>query len=1037
MKHSSIVCAIGLVILLIPAAAQGQTTISGTVSDSLTNDRLVGVNVVLVGTSIGAATDLNGEFLILGVSANEYQVKVYCIGYEPTILAVDCSGGGPVRLTIRLKQTILQGEEVVVRGQLRGQVAAINQQRTSNTIINVVSEEKIRELPDANAAEAIGRLPGVSLIRSGGEASGVVLRGLSSKFSNITVDGVKIPPTDPNSRDVDLSMLSQGSLAGIELHKTLTPDQDADAIAGSINLVTKKAPSERLVQVDTKGDYNYLMKSGKQYDVLARYGERFFDDILGIQLQANSERKIRSRENTLYGYGTSDNQTLSTWGTYDPSVYDNDYSVNRFTARFTDELRERNGGQAILDMNTPDDGSIKLTGVYSETGRNIMTDERAYPSGNGGYDYNYQYSEVNTSTSNGSLQGKNHLFGLTADWSAAFAQSRTKNPFGYRMSFQEPNGGTYSPYKNQPDVNVIPFAYNNFSAAVLDSTDYYRTENFDKEKTFHLDLSRKFTLWEMFTNDLKVGGKYKEKNRWMNTGDYVWNNYKVYALKNADGSTIDPTGTRFEGVANSAVSLSRFLDAQTVTRDVLGLYRMTPLMSTDALRQWWNLNKKGIAAAAQDYGPNGLTLLNDYYVTERVSSGYIMNTLDIGQSATLLFGVRVESESNDYNSRYSDASVGGTGAVVTLNGKVIDTTAKYTETIWLPSAQLALRPTDFLSIRFAAYRALGRPDFNWRLAQFAPGSGATVFVAGNPNLRDAKAWNYEINTQVYDNTIGLFSVSAFYKVIDDLYHQTNNVNLSWPSGGPNRLIGYKGWTTNAEAGYYYRFDELLKYLNMSSWLQNGTFVNLTHNSPTYTVNLAYNSPEPSYAWGFELEHQMNFGFLPVTWLQKITLSYNVSITRSQTNIIVGKSVNDTVYVPASGTPGTPRYKPDTTALLSDGIAVLEKRDSEDQPKLYGNVALGYDIGGFSARVSFFYQSRYTRQYSANGTADAIVNAFAKWDLALKQQLIPAVALFLNVNNFTNRQETTSRFNSVFDWGYLPRTAELYGTTVEFGVRLLL
>jgi hypothetical protein len=224
---------------------------------------------------------------------------------------------------------------------------------------------------------------------------------------------------------------------------------------------------------------------------------------------------------------------------------------------------------------------------------------------------------------------------------------------------------------------------------------------------------------------------------------------------------------------------------------------------------------------------------------------------------------------------------------------------------------------------------------------------------------------------------------------------------------------------------------------MSSWLQNGTFVNLTHNSPTYTVNLAYNSPDPSYAWGFELEHQMNFGFLPVTWLQKITLSYNVSITRSQTNIIVGKSVIDTVYIPASGTPGTPRYKPDTTALLSDGIAVLEKRDSEDQPKLYGNVALGYDIGGFSARVSFFYQSRYTRQYSADGTSDAIVNAFAKWDLALKQQIIPAVALFLNVNNFTNRQESTSRFNSVFDWGYLPRTAELYGATVEIGVRLLL
>jgi len=143
--------------------------------------------------------------------------------------------------------------------------------------------------------------------------------GLSSKFSNITVDGVKIPPTDPNSRDVDLSMLSQGALSGIELHKTLTADQDADAIAGSINLVTKKAPSERLIQADLKGDYNYLMKSENQYDFSARYGERFFDDILGVQIQGNTERKIRSREDISNHYHISN---LSPYNVQPSDVYE-------------------------------------------------------------------------------------------------------------------------------------------------------------------------------------------------------------------------------------------------------------------------------------------------------------------------------------------------------------------------------------------------------------------------------------------------------------------------------------------------------------------------------------------------------------------------------------------------------------------------------------------------------------------------------------------------------------------------------------------
>ncbi len=1036
MKSFFVVIAI-MCVVIIPTTVVAQSTFTGTVSDSVTHERLIGVNVVLTGTSFGAATTIEGEFSITGIPEEAFRAKISCIGYEAKYLDLDFAASKTIRLDVQLKQAILEGEEVIVTGQLRGQVAAINQQITSKTIVNVVSEEKIKELPDANAAEAIGRLPGVSVIRSGGEATGIVLRGLSSKFSNITVDGVKIPPTDPNTRDVDLSMISQGSLAGIELRKTLTPDQDADAIAGSVNLVTRKAPSERLIQLDSRGDYNALMKSAKQYDFTARYGERYFDDVLGIQLQGNSERKIRSRENTSDGYGTFDNQTLPSWGSYDANTFDNDYNLNQFIVRFTDEIRKRNGGQAIFDVNTPDDGTIKLSGMYSETGSNISTFERTYPAGIGGYDYSYQYVESKTSTTNASLQGKNFILGLSLDWIAAFAQSRTQNPFGYRMAFQEPSGGTFLPSKDHPEINIIPYANNNFAAAVLDSTDYLRKENFDKEQTYQLNVSRKITLWNMFTNELKAGGKFKEKSRWYRTGDYVWNNYKVYPLVNNDGTPIDLNGTRFEGVANSAVSLGRFIDPPASSRDLLGHYRMTPLINMDALRTWWNLNQNGVAAVAQDYGPNGLSLLSDYYVTEQVSSAYLMNTLDIGQSASLIFGVRVERESNAYDAQYSDASVGGTGAVIKLNGQVIDTTTRYTQTIWLPSAQLSLKPTDYFTFRMAAYKALSRPDFNLRLPQFAPGSGATVFVAGNPNLKDAVAWNYEVNAQVYENTLGLISVSAFYKVINDLFHQTSNVNVSWPSGGPDRLIGYKGWTTNAASGMYYRLDNLFDYLNMSSWKKNGTFVNLTHNSPSYTVNLAYNSPDPSYAWGFELEHQMNFGFVPVSWLRNITLSYNLSITRSETNIIVGRSVLDTVYIPASGTPGTPRYRPDTTAVLSDGIAVLEKRQSENQPEFYGNVALGYDIGGFSARVSVFYQSRYTRLYTGNGSANIVVDAFSKWDLAFKQQLTSVVSLFLNVNNFTNRQETTSRYNTVFDWGYLPRTAELYGTTVDFGVRVQL
>jgi outer membrane receptor protein involved in Fe transport len=182
---------------------------------------------------------------------------------------------------------------------------------------------------------------------------------------------------------------------------------------------------------------------------------------------------------------------------------------------------------------------------------------------------------------------------------------------------------------------------------------------------------------------------------------------------------------------------------------------------------------------------------------------------------------------------------------------------------------------------------------------------------------------------------------------------------------------------------------------------------------------------------------MNFGFLPVPWLRNFVLSYNLSVTRSQTNIIIGQTVEDTTYTPPSGTPGTPRYKPEKYNYLQNSEPVLVTRNSENQPEVYGNVALGYDIGGFSARVSVYYQGKYTSQYSAFGTSDGIVDEFTKWDLALKQQVTSNIALFLNVNNIFNKEETRSRLNKIYDWGYLPRTAELYGTSVDLAVRILL
>ncbi|MGD0037085.1 MAG: carboxypeptidase-like regulatory domain-containing protein, partial [Bacteroidota bacterium] len=635
--------------IYIPMIAFGQATLKGTITDASSNETLIGVNVVIQGTSLGAATDIEGKFVIFGIPERAFDVKISCVGYEPLIQKIDFSTKQEVSRKFQLKPTVIEGEEVVVTAQMRGQLAAINQQITSNSIVNVVSEEKIQELPDANAAEAIGRLPGVALTRNGGEAAGVVLRGLSSKFSNITIDGVKIPATDPNSRDVDLSMLSQGALAGIELYKTLTPDQDADAIAGGINLVTRKAPSEMLLRADVKGSYNYLMKSANQYDASARYGERFFNDILGVRLEGNVEKKIRSQENVATSYNTTDNPSLPSYGTYNIEEYDNDYSIRASTRQFTNEMRKRSGMQAALDVNTPDSGSVKLTGVYAFTNRNYMTYERQY---SGTWIYDYQNIDQNMVTRNGSLQGKNYLLGLTMDWNGSYAESKVTNPTNFRTIFYgSGNSNPANPIKENPE-QFDAGANNDFTKVALDSMDTYKTENFDKELTGQFGLTKNVTILDMFTNELKVGIKYKEKSRWLDNTGMAWNTYQDAPFLDAQGHPIDFSGTPFAGT-NSHVQLSRFVDMANVpTRNLLGLYILSPLIDAGTYQMFQDMVQNSKFTAQINYGTIGAMALSNYFITERISSAYFMDNVGIGNSIALEFGVRMEKERNDYLAHY-------------------------------------------------------------------------------------------------------------------------------------------------------------------------------------------------------------------------------------------------------------------------------------------------------------------------------------------------------------------------------------------------
>ncbi|MFA7563816.1 MAG: TonB-dependent receptor [Candidatus Neomarinimicrobiota bacterium] len=990
---------VGVIILTMKSIASPASTVRGVVTDSLTSKTLVGANVFLVGTALGSATDIEGNYRIESVPAGNYILRVTYIGYKNKEYNVVVPEDGTVIQDVKLSPDVIRGQEVIVRGQAIGQAAAINQQITSATIINVVSEEKIQELPDANAAEAIGRLPGVSVLRSGGEANKVVLRGLSDKYSAITIDGVRIASTDVDARGVDLSVISQGSLAGIELHKALTSDKDADAIAGAVNLVTKKAPEKRLLRLDSKGSYNSLENSADQYDFNFRYGERFWHNLLGVQITANAEKRIRSREY----YDVDYNKNLNNW---------TDWEISDLALYYTDEIRKRQGAGLMLDFSTPDGGVIRFNNIYNFTERDYTEYYRSYSSTEmAEYEVRDRIREIKAI--NSYIQGDNYILGLNLNWGLSYAESQTENPFDYEVTFQEPSVtvgdsiiagmrrvpvGFKGPLESLPD-----YAVNNFKKAYLYSA-FYRTEEADEiDRNVFLNISKKYTLSSSISGEIKTGGKYKDKSRSRSNTELFAPYYNVnycYYERLEDGSIVpkDFTGTAFENLETEGgkILTTNFLHETPRGRELFDLYRLYPLIDKNSMRELWELGENGVSdtlGSLPEYYENKEPNVHYYDINERITSGYLMNTFNFGQSVTWIAGLRVESEDNIYKSRYCPTELSG---FPVPSGPILDTTATHKEIVWLPNTHLNVRVTDFMSIRGAAYRALARPDFNRRLANYVARRRGTFyegnnFTVGNPGLRAAKAWNYELNTSFYGDKIGLFSVSTFYKDIEDMYHIMN--------------------------GLVFEGTEVLDSLGIKfipSYVKAGQ---------PYALIYPYNSTKPTRVWGVEVEHQANMRFLPGL-LKNIVLNYNFSFVKSETWI---PSVRiDTSWVTV---PGLPFPMPKYIYRVQE-----DKRKLEEQPEFFGNFAIGYDIKGFSIRLSMFHQGEFYRSYSPNRRSDLLQNSFTRWDLAIKQQITKGISLMLNINNLTNTKEGTSLVDRI-DHRTDINNEETYGLTADLGLRI--
>jgi len=966
-------------LLLASIYTYGQGIIKGTVTDSLTAHQLKGARIILTGTTFNSVSDINGEFIITGIPAGDYILKASYLGYKEKKILVTVKSEETQILNIELLPNIKNGMDLT--DQAKSQAEAINLQNSSNSIKNVISGNKLRTMPDENISAALSRLPGVSIIDkpftnlltpSSGSylinessvgiifppnndfsfadnpASVVLIRGMSSKYSNITIDGIRIPSAFANDKSIDLNIFPQRYFQSIELQKTITSDEDADATAGAIKIMTGKAPDKRTIRTALSGNYNKLDKSAGQYNFTGNYGERFFNNLLGVQVDANLGKKILSSEHYNKGF-------FRPTGSY----------------LYTNAVRERKGTNILIDFNTPDGGSVKFNNFFNQVNTDNFesrVDTNYLPM------HIFDYIETRQRIFLSSIGGSNYLSGFNIDWNAAYSESKSDHPFNYTLSFFGQN--IFIPANNKQQY--------------LDNTIDNPTKNYCKEKSVSINFSRKYKISDEILGSLKFGGKYRTNSRLYDENLYAETGslagvYQYRKLADDSLQLKDFSSTRFDGLLGTSkfnIPYTLFQDNPPGERIIFDKYGI-PLISKDALHLWRQLNYSPYYA---NNGPD----INSYNFSESVFAGYIMHSLNFGQSAKFITGIRVENEHDRYFGYYFPEVLKKVDNL--YNGLPQQThTYDYNKITVLPDFQMILRPADFLNIRMAAYETLIRPDIIARMPRiFAAhidgisqnGADAGNYLnMGNPNLKNADVWNYEFQTQFYGNDIGQFSINAFYKSITGMVHATNGITVSG-------------------AGIIDSLGMNLKSLPIGYPFNINSYYNL------YTY---YQTSKPTRIWGFEIEHQANFRYLPGL-LKNIILNYNLTVLRSETWAI------DVIHMITTNTQDVLSYH-------------LQKLDN--MPEFFANIILGYDIEGFSLRISYFYRGGYLISDYYN-SAQIRENKFAKLDIAVRQAVLKNFNIFVNLNNITNSKEEVL-YNSTYPALSTPIQAYRTGFNFDFGI----
>ena len=711
--------------------------IAGRICDT-ENHSLPGATIIVEGENIGVTSDINGYYTMPSLKPGTYTIKVTYVGYAPVRKTITIGNGKAATGNVVLTEG-MELDEVKVKGAFSGQRRAMQMQKSSMGVTNVVSADQVGKFPDSNIGDALKRINGINVQYDQGEARFGQVRGTSADLTSVTVNGNRLPSAEGDTRNVQLDLIPADMVQTIEVSKVVTSDMDGDAIGGSINLVTKNTPYRRVLNFTGSTGYTWI--SGKpQWNIGGTWGDRFFNNKLGIMASASYQYAPGGSDNTEFEYAEKKGE-----------IQLKEAQVRQYYV-----TRERQSYSLALDYQFNPLHKISFKGIYNRRNdwenryrisykklNSDAGDQSVVIQTKAGSEDNKSARLERQQTMDFTLDGE-HTFGnLKMDWASSYSRATEDRPneryIGLKLkgsdslnfgdSFQDV--GDEQPYST---LAIPSFSEGKWKIDEFTNSDQSIKENEIKERiNFTLPLSK-----GLYGNTLKFGYKYTRKDKKRNTEYYDYSDA-------ADKYIPDWKDNLVSEVREGFMPGSQYpTGTQFVNKDYMGTIVFD--------------KADGVELYEEEAG--------NYEATEQIHAGYIRLDQKLGKKLDATLGLRIE------NTRLNTSGVNYT--MDEDENESLKPTGEFKNnyTNLLPSLLLKYKMNEDGSVRASITKTLSRPKYSALIANKSFNLADQEATIGDPNIKPTTSWNIDLSIDHYFKSIGMVSLGLFYKDVKNVNVET-------------------------------------------------------------------------------------------------------------------------------------------------------------------------------------------------------------------------------------------------------------------------